>query len=850
MAPLRAALPMAILAAMAGIVPIGAPTPAVGEERLLNGGFEVWEENGDPVGWRFSGERLIQAEEVTPAEGDHAAQFVADGTTKGWVRQVGVSARAGGVYEFSGFFIWLDHSNIKEVRLEIRWRDADGEPLLEERSPPLTEHKAEWQRLSMGLREAPPRTHSAHAVVLIESQQAGGTVYLDDMSFEEVIPPPTATPTPSPSPTASATPTPTATPAATAVPTPSHGLLINGGFEAAADGVPVGWRKYGGTLEQVQSPAHSGSAAGSFTSGTESTKWVYQTVAVEGEDWYAFEGYVHMNDPNVAFSFLRISWYASPDGSGTALATCDSTSHLEGQEADFRYLTTGSVQAPAEARSAKARIMLEPASAASATIFLDDTTFGAADPATPTPIITSTPEPSPTETATAATARPTPSHGLLVNGGFEAAAEGVPVGWQKHGGVLWQTDDPVRSGSAAGAFTSETESTKRVYQTVAVEGGAWYTFEGYVYANDLGVAASFLRISWYLSGDGSGRVLSTRDSLERLESPMPGFRYLTTGPVEAPPWASSAKVGIVLVPASAASATIFLDDMFFLPASPATPTPASASGSPAAASPTPRASTGRAGGAAEPSPEQRSRVEGAVRPPSPSEEASPFPVKINEFLYDPEPSGDDAAHEWVELYNASPEAVNLKGWTLTDNASSDALTPVVLPSGGFAVVAASERFGESWPDFKGPLLTVEDGRLGNGLSNQGDRLTLRDAEGRVADALSYGDDDSILDPAAPDVGAGHSLERAPAGRDSDTAGDFIDNGDPTPGFGLSVSRAAPSATATLVSEVSSIAYVPQVSSGGASWWLWALVGGLATGGVGAGAAYLVYRQRPEAGERV
>jgi len=288
--------------------------------------------------------------------------------------------------------------------------------------------------------------------------------------------------------------------------------------------------------------------------------------------------------------------------------------------------------------------------------------------------------------------------------------------------------------------------------------------------------------------------------------------------------------------------------VFFRPTGSATSTAAGPSGSEAASSPTPETSIGRAGG--EPSPERRSEVEGAVRDSGPSEEASPLSVKINELLYDPEPGGDDGAREWVELYNAGPEAVDLEGWTLADNASSDALSRVVLPSGGFAVVAASQSFGESWPDFKGPLLTVEDGRLGNGLSNQGDRLTLRDGEGRLADALSYGDDDSILDPAAGDVEAGHSLERAPAGRDSDTAGDFVDNDEPTPGFGLSVSRGAPSATATLISEVSSIAYVPKEASGGAGWRLWALMGGLATGGVGVGAAFLVHRRRPEAGGRV
>src|SRR5262245_41580768 len=48
--------------------------------------------------------------------------------------------------------------------------------------------------------------------------------------------------------------------------------------------------------------------------------------------------------------------------------------------------------------------------------------------------------------------------------------------------------------------------------------------------------------------------------------------------------------------------------------------------------------------------------------------------------------GDDP--DWIELYNASPQAVNLAGWALTD----DALTPMkwklperILASGGFLV---------------------------------------------------------------------------------------------------------------------------------------------------------------------
>lgn len=216
-------------------------------------------------------------------------------------------------------------------------------------------------------------------------------------------------------------------------------------------------------------------------------------------------------------------------------------------------------------------------------------------------------------------------------------------------------------------------------------------------------------------------------------------------------------------------------------------------------------------------------------------------MKINEVLYDPETEDRDAAHEWVELYNAGSEPLELEGWSITDNFSTDALPDLRLDAGGFGVLAASEHFQEDWPDYDGPLAVLDDGRLGNGLSNLGDCLILRDAERRIVDALSYGEDSSLLEPPVPAVPADHSLERRPAGHDTDSAEDFVDNPHPSPGFGLAGSGATP--TATLVSEVSSTAWEPAQSSGGAGWWPWALAGGLAASGLGAGTALVVRRRR-------
>ncbi|NOZ28797.1 MAG: hypothetical protein GXP39_12195 [Chloroflexi bacterium] len=170
---------------------------------------------------------------------------------------------------------------------------------------------------------------------------------------------------------------------------------------------------------------------------------------------------------------------------------------------------------------------------------------------------------------------------------------------------------------------------------------------------------------------------------------------------------------------------------------------------------------------------------------SPTAEATSVPpgrVLIHELLYDASQPGPDAAHEWVELYNPGPGPISLAGWRLVDNTAEDVLPDVVLPAGGLLVVAADvEAFRGDFPDFDGALIPMPDGRIGGGLANDGDRLALLDPAGAVVDALSYGDDAAWLAPPAPDVAAGHSLEREPPGVDTDTAADWADRFPPSPG---------------------------------------------------------------------
>lgn len=142
--------------------------------------------------------------------------------------------------------------------------------------------------------------------------------------------------------------------------------------------------------------------------------------------------------------------------------------------------------------------------------------------------------------------------------------------------------------------------------------------------------------------------------------------------------------------------------------------------------------------------------------------------------YNPPQPGADAAFEWVELFNPTDETIELTGWSIKDNYLGDQIPDITIASHGFAIVAATEDFYTNFPDIGCPVVFIDDGSIGNGLSNDGDRLTLKDGAGTTIDAISYGDDENVMSPPCPKVAQGHSIERSPAG------GGFTDNSNPGP----------------------------------------------------------------------
>jgi len=397
---------------------------------------------------------------------------------------------------------------------------------------------------------------------------------------------------------------------------------------------------------------------------------------------------------------------------------------------------------------------------------------------TPTPSVT----PPPTSThppSDAISTTPTPAAGVqslvegiapsLRNPGFEdLRADGSLASWDTYGGDGTSTDSPVHSGGRSARLTSATESTKWLYQPVLVSGGQGYAFEAWIWHDDPAVASAFLRVSWYASSDGTGTAISTADSTTRLDASERTWPRLTTGSITAPPDARSANVRVMLDPLSAAPAAIHVDDAWFGPAAPGTvPDGPDATVSENGAS----GSTALSRSARAPQSASRRSAQNTSRSlaaGAPARDGAR--VIINEVLYDP--TGDETAGEWVELYNAGTVPASLAGWELRDGASSDLLPPFTLDPGEFVVVGAA---GGDAASLGVPHVGVP-GRIGNGLGNDGDALVLIDGTGVVQDALSWGDNAFIHSPPVIDVPQGYSIERMPAG-----AFTFDENPAPSPG---------------------------------------------------------------------
>ncbi len=126
-----------------------------------------------------------------------------------------------------------------------------------------------------------------------------------------------------------------------------------------------------------------------------------------------------------------------------------------------------------------------------------------------------------------------------------------------------------------------------------------------------------------------------------------------------------------------------------------------------------------------------------------TETAEPGDVFINEFVYDPPGS----LTEFVEIYNPTDKAFNLKGWTLSDNSGNE----VVLTNEDFFFRKTEPTSG--FPDNPYIILTPDSSisvgqpnrRVVMGsrfptLNNTTDAIVLKNTEGVTLDSLTYTQD--------------------------------------------------------------------------------------------------------------
>ena len=160
----------------------------------------------------------------------------------------------------------------------------------------------------------------------------------------------------------------------------------------------------------------------------------------------------------------------------------------------------------------------------------------------------------------------------------------------------------------------------------------------------------------------------------------------------------------------------------------------------------------------------------------------PEVLVINEVYYDVDDEhGKEGDNEWIEIYNAGANAVDISGWQICDNHACDVIPDSqVIPALGYAVITASSTTWDFWSVPTSTVKIILSNKIGNGLANNNDRVILVNLDLEQVDAMSYGNDIYAFDPACKDVVVGNSLSRKIAGQDTDTADDW-EEASPNPG---------------------------------------------------------------------
>lgn len=142
--------------------------------------------------------------------------------------------------------------------------------------------------------------------------------------------------------------------------------------------------------------------------------------------------------------------------------------------------------------------------------------------------------------------------------------------------------------------------------------------------------------------------------------------------------------------------------------------------------------------------------------------------------------GNSSSYQWIELYNASPSAIDLTGWAVQD-ASASVTLPVgsTLQAGQFMLLVRSNNTAQYWTIPSSARVVVVSALVG-ALQTSGDVVRLVQ-NGTVVDATSWGTNASAFSSPPAAAPSGYSIARSSLATDTNTASDWVNLSSPTPG---------------------------------------------------------------------
>ena len=158
-------------------------------------------------------------------------------------------------------------------------------------------------------------------------------------------------------------------------------------------------------------------------------------------------------------------------------------------------------------------------------------------------------------------------------------------------------------------------------------------------------------------------------------------------------------------------------------------------------------------------------------------------VVISEVYAEPDAAhGSTPAHEWIELFNPTTSSVDISRWVIkTAQAAQSLPANTSIPAKGYVIVAPSAVVRTDWNIASSTQVVVVENVFGTELRSAGDRLLLLTAASSSVDALSWGDDTSVMSPAATAATVGRALIRSSLARDTNVAQEWVVTSAPTPG---------------------------------------------------------------------